>query len=163
MKKTICRILTGGLLLVWMILIFCFSAQPAKESGEVSGTLAYRMITIADEITGNRLSGHQKEMYADLLNPPLRKAAHMTEYAVLAALLFLFLACMDVTKQRCCLFCILLSFLYAASDELHQLFVPGRSGSVKDVLIDGTGAVIAAALIFGVSEIGRRRRQSGKQ
>ncbi len=159
MKKTICRILTGGLLLAWMILIFCFSAQPAKESGEVSGTLAYRMIRIADEITGNRLSDRQKEVYAQLLNPPLRKAAHMTEYAVLASLMFLFFSCMDVTKRRCYMLCLLLSLLYAASDEFHQLFVPGRSGSVKDVLIDGTGAVIAVALTAGIAAIRRRSLQ----
>ena len=36
-------------------------------------------------------------------------------------------------------------------DELHQLFVPGRSGQVKDVLIDGCGAVIGALIIWGIS------------
>jgi VanZ family protein len=38
--------------------------------------------------------------------------------------------------------------LYAASDEFHQLFVPGRSGEVKDVLIDSAGAVTGALLFY---------------
>lgn len=160
MKKTICRILTGAALLAWMILIFCFSAQPAEQSSEVSGTMAYRIITIADNITGNRLNEQKKEAYADLLNPPLRKAAHMTEYAVLAMLFFLFFKMMDVPKRRNYLISILLTFLYATSDEFHQLFVPGRSGSVKDVLIDSTGGVIAVLLLFAVSQIRQRCRRA---
>jgi VanZ family protein len=40
-----------------------------------------------------------------------------------------------------------LAFLYAISDELHQSFVPGRTPSIGDVLIDGCG-IILAVLIY---------------
>ena len=34
------------------------------------------------------------------------------------------------------------TFLYACSDEFHQLFIPGRSGEFRDVMIDSTGGII---------------------
>ena len=42
--------------------------------------------------------------------------------------------------------------LYAASDEFHQLFVPGRAGSIRDVIIDGTGAVLGVCIFVGVKK-----------
>ena len=40
--------------------------------------------------------------------------------------------------------------LYAASDELHQLFIPGRSGEVRDVLIDTSGGAVGAMIYIGI-------------
>lgn len=68
----------------------------------------------------------------------LRKIAHVFEYAVLAVLLA------RVWPRRKYLFweVLAVAVLYAASDEIHQLFVVGRSGSPRDILIDGTGAFL---------------------
>lgn len=65
---------------------------------------------------------------------PLRKAAHMAEYAVL----FL-LARRAMGDAKGFLFAV----LYAAGDEFHQSFVPGRHGAWSDVLIDAAGALLA--------------------
>ena len=67
----------------------------------------------------------------------LRKCAHATEYAVLAALLLRALGNLPVAFA--------LTVAYAASDELHQTFVRGRHGSAYDVLIDAAGAAIGLA------------------
>jgi VanZ family protein len=67
----------------------------------------------------------------------LRKCAHATEYAVLAALL---LRALGNTPAA-----FALAVAYAASDELHQTFVRGRHGSPYDVLIDAAGAGIGLA------------------
>jgi VanZ family protein len=64
----------------------------------------------------------------------LRKCAHMTEYAVLAALL-----CRALGHE---LPAFLATVAYAATDELHQHFVPGRHASAVDVAIDAVGAAI---------------------
>ena len=64
----------------------------------------------------------------------LRKLAHVAEYAVLGALL---LRALDRPLPA-----LLLGVAYAASDELHQHFVPGRRGSPVDVLIDTVGVAI---------------------
>jgi VanZ family protein len=63
----------------------------------------------------------------------LRKLAHATEYAILAALLLR--AVRELPAWA-------LSVLYAISDELHQHFVPGRAGRPLDVAIDATGALV---------------------
>ena len=82
----------------------------------------------------------------------VRKAAHVSEYAVLTVLVWRL-----VNSYRCALdatnvwpnisLTLLIVVLYAASDEFHQLFVPSREASVRDVLIDSFGAILALILI----------------
>jgi VanZ family protein len=81
----------------------------------------------------------------DRLHLAVRKAGHVVEYAILAILLAR--ATLAVTPIRPWWFVVSLSLLalVAASDEFHQLFVPGREGSIKDVLLDIAGG--AAALV----------------
>jgi VanZ family protein len=64
----------------------------------------------------------------------LRKLAHTLEYAVLGALL--------MRALRRPWPALALGVLYAASDELHQTFVPGRHGSPVDVAIDAVGIAL---------------------
>ncbi len=66
---------------------------------------------------------------------PLRKAAHMAEYGVLALLT------RRAGASRASAF--VFSVFYAATDEWHQSFVPGRAGAASDVIIDGLGALTA--------------------
>jgi VanZ family protein len=68
----------------------------------------------------------------------LRKIAHAAEYAVLGALLFRAIGRTGLAFG--------LGVLYAASDEIHQSFVPGRLGSPLDVVIDGAGVAVGIAL-----------------
>jgi VanZ family protein len=68
----------------------------------------------------------------------LRKFAHAAEFAVLGALL------VRATGRTGLAFAI--GALYAASDELHQSFVPGRLGSPFDVAIDAVGVAVGILL-----------------
>jgi VanZ family protein len=68
----------------------------------------------------------------------LRKLAHVTEYAILGALLAHALRRRDALAVG-------LGIAYAATDELHQHFVPGRVGAPLDVLIDGVGVLVGVA------------------
>lgn len=151
MRKMICRFFSGSCMLGWMAVIFCFSAQPAVESSEVSGTLAYHIVSFADEMLNRDLTGWQKEIYAEMIHSPLRKAAHMTEYAVLCILCFAFLKSMGTRGWRIYFFSFGISALYAALDEIHQFFVAGRSCSFMDILIDASGAAVSMLLCFAVS------------
>jgi VanZ family protein len=60
----------------------------------------------------------------------------------------------NVPKPRLFLLALLICILYAISDEIHQMFIPGRSGQVSDVLIDSTGGLVG---ILGLSAIRRRK------
>jgi VanZ family protein len=83
----------------------------------------------------------------------IRKCAHLTEYAILALLLWMALRKPVRSDSRPWRWpdarrALLLVALYAASDEFHQSFVPSREAAVGDVLIDTIGAVIALFVLW---------------
>lgn len=76
----------------------------------------------------------------------LRKIAHFSEYFLLTAAWWWALRT-RVGGRRALLPALAISIGYAATDELHQTFVDGRTGTPRDVLIDAAGALTAAWLI----------------
>lgn len=72
----------------------------------------------------------------------LRKIAHMAEFGVLAFLIFRLFDFYGLGKKKIWFFVIVFSFSYAVYDEVHQSFVQGRYGSVRDMLIDFNGAIL---------------------
>lgn len=81
----------------------------------------------------------------DLIHELVRKSAHLTEYFILGLLLFrAFRADSPETRVgRCVILSIVVVVLYACSDEIHQIFVPGRTPSPIDVCIDTVGGSLA--------------------
>src|SRR5690349_15351891 len=80
----------------------------------------------------------------------MRKAGHLTEYAVLATLAaraFRFSSHQFISRHWFT-FSLLLAMVYALSDELHQSFVPSRTASIHDSMIDSAGALIALSIIW---------------
>ena len=73
---------------------------------------------------------------------PVSKLGHVVEYAVLGFLIFP----LTSGRGRPILYAVLLSTAYAATDEFHQLFTPGRHGSPLDVLIDSFGSTVGSYL-----------------
>jgi VanZ family protein len=71
----------------------------------------------------------------------LRKAAHVTVYVVLTLLVYGALRPHMARSARAWLLAMLIAVLYACSDEWHQTFVPGREGTVRDMVIDGIGVI----------------------
>lgn len=137
------------ILLLYMI--FGFSAQ----NGETSGSLSYRvslfLVRLASPLLPAIASDEILMERAEMIHFFVRKFAHMTEYLLLALSLQLpvtaWLSKFFAWKNR-----ILLGFfatvLFAALDEFHQTFVPGRSGNFTDVCIDSIGAMIASLFLF---------------
>jgi len=81
-----------------------------------------------------------------LLDLLIKKGGHFMAYAILAGLAWRALA-PSPTDNRLLLLVWVIAVLYAASDEVHQLFVPGRHGSLVDVAIDSAGALLAVILL----------------
>lgn len=81
----------------------------------------------------------------------VRKLAHLTEYAVLALLVFRALERPDRSPRAVALQALLLCALYASVDELHQSFVPSRGASPLDVVLDTTGAALGLVLRLALS------------
>ncbi len=123
--------------LVWAAVIFAFSSVPALTTprsrlGAWLPVVAWAAVIFAFSAVPSLSSGLGGW---DLL---LRKMAHAAEYAILGALL--------LRATRNAGFAFALAVLYAASDELHQTFVEGRVGAIRDVAIDAIGAAIGIAL-----------------
>lgn len=139
MKKTISFIV----LILWMIVIFSFSSADANKSTGTSDKVITTMIEIKDKITNNETPNNEKEIIVKNSSFYIRKIAHITEYLILGFLMFNLLKQYSVTNIY---YAIGLSILYSCTDEFHQLFISGRSGSIRDVLIDSIGILIGTYL-----------------
>lgn len=133
---------------LWMVVIFLFSSQPADESTQTSLRVERAVCTLI--IPGYTWKTPEEQTaLAERIEFPVRKGAHMTEYAILAVLLLGILAGESI-EGRTVVWSVILTALYASTDEFHQLFVPGRSGQLRDVLIDTCGAAIGVLVFYGI-------------
>ena len=129
-----------------MALIFLLSSQNAAVSSGTSGNVIRLIAGIFRPGFDNLPAAEQTEIVASL-QFLVRKSAHFSIYMILGVLSFLAVISYEkllfvLRLATSCAVCL----LYAASDEIHQLFVPGRSGELRDVMIDFSGAVLGIAL-----------------
>lgn len=130
----------------WYAVIWRFSAQPASVSGSLSDGLLYRLMRLCSPAFA-AAPEDVRVTAVESLSFFERKAAHMFLYFVLA-LLASFAACFFLRRLTARAgAAAALCGLLAALDEYHQTLVPGRSGEVRDVLVDLSGAAIALAFL----------------
>ena len=143
--------------LLWYRVIWGFSAQNADISGALSDRLLWRLMDLLSPAFS--AGDFQAQNTAvELLSFVERKAAHMFLYFILVMLLWLAIAPLVHGRRRQMAASAVLCAILASLDECHQLLVPGRSGQVRDVFIDLTGAIIALALSELLLWIVRRRQ-----
>lgn len=131
------KIIRIGALLFWMSFIFYMSHQNGDESTSQSNFVADLFQKLGINIGEN---------YQGILTFIIRKVAHLSEYFILAILIYaVFILYMDIKRVK--IYSIAAVFIYASTDEIHQLFVVGRSGTLRDVLIDTLGGIIAILTI----------------
>ena len=133
------------LVLLWMVMIFLLSNEEAVKSSKKSDGLIIRSVEL---FTGKSLSVQEKEKVLRYLVFPVRKCAHLSLYLILGILVISLLREYMVINNKLVFWALLICFLYACSDEIHQLFVPGRSGEVRDVLIDTLGSILGVSFYY---------------
>ena len=148
------KVIYSILIVLWMSVIFCLSNQPAIDSTELSDGFISNTI-------GNVYKFFNKNISSDELNEikvkythPVRKMAHFTIYMILGILVTLLVREYNVSFNKCLFISLLVCLLYSISDEVHQLFVIGRSGEIRDVLIDTSGSFIG---IFIFNKLFRKK------
>lgn len=151
------KIILWILVILCMSLIFGFSAQEAKESDQTSTSFMSMIIRFFD--TDNSLGDEIVSQIADELNHIVRKSAHFSIYAVLGGLMFLLIRQYRPGFLRPLINSTVLSMLYACSDEIHQIFVPGRAGRISDVLLDTAGALFGAGVLLLIIYIFHSKKQ----
>lgn len=128
--------------------IFWFSSKPAVESTEMSDSVSRLILLIGTKFGFFRGNPAQYADLIELMSFPVRKTAHMTEYLVFYCTVRFGLRFTYRTSnvKRRLLAALAIVFLYACTDEFHQLFVPGRAGRFTDVLIDCFGCAVVTLI-----------------
>ena len=148
-QRHIGKVITGIITIIWMAIIFAFSAQPALQSSQISGGVAYRIAEWQSNLFHLEKTQLELSAQAKAMQLMIRKGAHIGEYALLAFLLCLHLSFYTARVfsglnrfadiRQIILPVVVITAGYAATDEFHQLFVPGRAGKLTDVFIDSLG------------------------
>ncbi|MDD3654990.1 MAG: VanZ family protein [Desulfotomaculaceae bacterium] len=128
------KILSWTAAIIWLALIFNLSSQVAEQSNELSTGITEVIINTVEKFAP------QAEFDIKSFNNVIRKKAHFFAYLVLGVLVLNALRRSGVHGYRSVIIALGICVLYAISDEVHQLFVTGRGGQVKDVIIDSAGA-----------------------
>ena len=137
--------------LLLLFLIFGFSAQNGEDSGSLSFKVSLFIVELFSPFLPAAMSENILLQRAEMIHIFVRKAAHMTEYFLLALSLQLPL-CAWLSNRLSLRGRIVAGFFcttaFAALDEIHQSFVPGRSGNFTDVCIESVGALIASLCLL---------------
>jgi len=126
------------LVLVWLLTIFSFSARTGEESEAASKSISTRIAEMLHEEP-------TKEQYKSALRF-VRRAAYITEYALLAMLVSSGLFARRT--RRTVLLTLFVVMAAAGANELLQTTIPGRSGRLSDLRYDLFGCLIGIAIVF---------------
>jgi len=138
-RKRLFCVLLWAAALGWMAMIFWFSAKDGTASGGMSGGLI-RFFAVRVSPGFSQLDAAEQAAVVESWQFAVRKLAHFSEYAVLGGL---YAAAIRLSlngrsgRGAAALrtgLPLLLGLAYAAGDEWHQAFVPGRGPAVRDVL-----------------------------
>lgn len=137
--------------LILMYMIYSFSAQDAQTSTEASLSVSRLVIRVVNRVGNQNWDPWTMEENAQKIQVPVRKAAHMAEYFLLAVAVAFPLYVYGVRGFLLMLLATVICVCYACGDEYHQSFVSGRAPSMRDVGIDSIGVILGVILtrIFG--------------
>ena len=142
----IIRIILIILLIITFFYIFNFSSQDSEKSGNLSRTITVSVTKNIKKI--QELDYNKKNDVLNTIEKVIRKLAHFSEYTFLGILLMSLMSTYNLKQINKFVLSIGIGFLYACSDEFHQLFVPGRTAKFTDVLIDTSGVIVGSVIIF---------------
>ncbi len=138
---------------MWMATIFYLSHQPSTTSSELSSGISEVIMHTIETIAPIQ------DFNAGAFHHYVRKNAHFFAYLLLGMLVLNALRSNNVAGYRAASVALLTCVLYAISDEVHQLFIAGRSGEVMDVLIDSAGASIGIGIWMVIGRIVKRKKR----
>ncbi len=147
--------------LLTAVAIFWFSAQHSTDSAAISGEIT-RAVARVVRPDYAQMPPAQQHVFLEQLDTVVRKCAHFLEFALLAASLACWLRLWFHNRPRrfALSWAWLIATLYAATDELHQMFVSGRGPRLLDVGIDSAGA-LAGVIVAASGMILVARRSAG--
>ena len=137
--------LAWALVILWTCFIFSFSMQPLEESSRQSSRMQERLEPVVEAIE----SALGMDLIPDEnLHRVVRKAAHFTLFLILGVLVLRAGRISGWSRQRALRTALLWVILTACMDETLQTFIPGRSGEVRDVIIDTVGGLMGMGMLL---------------
>lgn len=158
MNKNILKRIIRYILMICIVILCCtifnFSAQEGQASSGTSSKVASFLIdTFAN---GKEMSTQEKESQIEILQPFVRKGAHFSIYMLLGILTMCCLQTFKGSKAYKFDFGTMFCFVYACTDELHQRFIPGRSGEFVDVCLDTVAATFGILIVMLIAFIAHK-------
>ena len=144
------KIVTLVLIIIWMVTIFFFSSQQARESSSLSEKITNSIIKVL------KLNPKTQEQI-DRIETIVRKLAHYCIYLIGGILILLHINLYEEKENKKVLLSQLIGSTYAITDEWHQLYVPGRSGEIRDVVIDSLGILTGIVIFLLIKNLKRKK------
>ena len=150
-------VISLALLLNWMAIIYYLSSQVAKESTVHSQGLAISITSLV----GIEISSESSLLFYEGI---IRETAHGIEFAILSLFAYFSLKYLILLINKDCLnkpwlvekVVLIFSCIYAFSDEIHQLFVPGRAFEIMDLAIDFIGIILGVIFVAVLYKIKKK-------
>ena len=154
-------------IIVWTALvlitgaIFLFSAQTADQSSDLSRSVLREILKKL--IPNYEAMGTEEQRQMILLYHHLvRKIAHFMVYLLWGGLLSALVYLYGLSRAKQALIVLSAGFIYACSDEFHQLFIPGRGAQWSDVFLDFSGVAAGLVIFWLISRFVHKRRNKNK-
>ena len=132
---------------VWMAVIFGLSSQVASTSSTLSGSTV-RIVVEHTQPGFGKLPAAQQNNIVEQYQHLIRKTAHVLLYMFLGMLCMAAFSSYAMSLPRKSAAALAVCIGYAGTDEIHQLFVAGRSGQISDVGIDSCGAMLGIGAVI---------------
>lgn len=147
MKTNILRIIFLILIIINSLIIFGFSSQNGEESSNLSKMIITKIANILN------VKEENKTIFLDLGEKVIRKLAHFSIYTLLGIWSISFLYTFNIKLKYQVIITSVWGFLYALTDEFHQMFSNGRHASIDDVIIDTLGVIFGLLLVLLILKV----------
>jgi len=131
--------------LLLMLAIFIFSAQPAGVSNSNSKAIVTRVVETTVKLTGAEIPEPERSHLIERVNNVAREYMHGVVFLALGLLVQNALTQSGARGMRAPALALAICVAYGVTDEIHQLFVPGRAFQVSDLAMDTAGSITGIA------------------
>jgi VanZ family protein len=147
-KKDIAfKIISALIVLLTMVAIFMFSSENGEKSNKTSGGVtAFVVKTVVKDF--EKMTLQKKESVMQKFTEIVRTLAHFGIFSVLGFFSANFINTFKCSHLKRNVFAVVFGFAYALSDEIHQIFVPGRAFQISDIVVDTVGAVLGVIVFW---------------
>ncbi len=123
--------------------IFSFSNQNGEKSGALSQNIAKRITKNIKTMKNSE----EEQIVLRKIEKTIRKLAHFSLYTIVGILLMSLMSTYNIRINKKSAISFYIGFFYAVTDEIHQIFIPGRTSSIKDIGIDCLGVLFGILII----------------